>query len=123
METPALVQKKCREVPAGTLPLDAVKVRAYLDQLKSWELTDDRTISRKLVTKDFLAAVSFINRIAELAEGEDHHPDLHLIGYRNLVITLSTHSIGGLSENDFILAAKIDRLVADNGALLKKPAA
>jgi len=53
-----------------------------------------------------------VNRIAELSEAEGHHPDLHMTGYRNLKIELTTHAIGGLSENDFILAAKIDALLA-----------
>jgi len=60
--------------------------------------------------KGFLSAVEFIEKIAQVAEAEDHHPDLHLTGYRKLAIELSTHAIGGLSENDFILAAKIDQL-------------
>ena len=57
-----------------------------------------------------MAAVGFINKIAAIAEGEDHHPDLRLTGYRKLRIDLSTHAIGGLSENDFILAAKINEV-------------
>ena len=60
--------------------------------------------------KDFKAGIAFFNRVAELAEAEGHHPDLHLEDYRNVWIELWTHSIGGLSENDFILAAKIDQL-------------
>jgi len=59
---------------------------------------------------NFSAAFDFMNRIAEVAEADDHHPDLHLTGYRKLRIELATHAIGGLSENDFILAAKIDQL-------------
>ena len=60
--------------------------------------------------KDFLSAVQFIQDIAQVAEADDHHPDLHLTGYRKLRVELSTHAIGGLSENDFILAAKIEQL-------------
>lgn len=60
--------------------------------------------------KDFAAAVRFLQDIAEVAEEEDHHPDIHLTGYRKLKIDLSTHAVGGLSENDFILAAKIEKL-------------
>ena len=60
--------------------------------------------------KNFAAAVEFITDITDIAEAENHHPDLHLTGYRNLAIELWTHAIGGLSENDFILAAKIDAL-------------
>ena len=60
-----------------------------------------------------MQAVTCINKIADLAEAEAHHPDLHLTGYRNLEIAISTHAIGGLSENDFILASKIDVLIAN----------
>jgi 4a-hydroxytetrahydrobiopterin dehydratase len=60
--------------------------------------------------EDFLAGIEFFSRVAKLAEVEDHHPDLHLEGYRNVWIELWTRAVGGLSQNDFILAAKIDRL-------------
>ena len=63
--------------------------------------------------KNFVKMMECVNRIADLAEAEGHHPDLHLTGYRNLKIELTTHAIGGLSENDFILAAKIDALLAE----------
>lgn len=69
-----------------------------------------RSIEKEWVMKDFVAAIQFIRSIAKIAEAEGHHPDLHLTGYRNLKIELSTHAIGGLSENDFILAAKIEKL-------------
>ena len=68
------------------------------------------TISREFITKNFMAAVTFINKVAQVAEAENHHPDVHLTSYRKLRIELSTHAIGGLSENDFILAAKINEL-------------
>ena len=57
-----------------------------------------------------MTALDFFQRIAQIAEAEDHHPDLHLVGYRNVTIEIWTHAVGGLTENDFILAAKIDRL-------------
>ncbi|HUQ71150.1 MAG TPA: 4a-hydroxytetrahydrobiopterin dehydratase, partial [Planctomycetaceae bacterium] len=62
------------------------------------------------VVKNFLAGMAFFEKVAEVAEAEGHHPDLHLVGYRNVAIEIWTHAIGGLSENDFILAAKIDEL-------------
>lgn len=81
-------------------------------------MTDDALRIRKdWIVKDFMAGIEFLSRVAELAEREGHHPDLHLQGYRNVWIELWTHAIGGLSENDFILAAKIDRLPVR----LKKP--
>lgn len=87
--------------------------RKQLSLLPNWHLNDDgKWIHRKLVFKNFLQAISCVNKIAELAESEAHHPDLHLTGYRNLEIAISTHAIDGLSENDFILASKIDFLVA-----------
>ena len=77
-----------------------------------WTIDEDSNqIRRKLNCKTFAKAVSRINQIAELAQAEQHHPDLHLTGYRHLEIVLTTHAIGGLSENDFILAAQIDRLL------------
>ena len=69
---------------------------------------DGKSIEREFSTKNFTAAVDFINKIAVIAEGEDHHPDVHLTGYRKLKIILSTHALGGLTENDFIVAAKIN---------------
>ena len=68
------------------------------------------SIVKTIVTKDFNSAIEAINKIGELAEQEGHHPDLNLHSWNKLTITLSTHSIGGLSENDFIVAAKIDSL-------------
>jgi len=76
-----------------------------------WTKTSDgKAIRRELVMKDFMAAVSLIGRIAELAEAADHHPDLHLVGYRKLAIELTTHSAGGLTDKDFALAEKIEGL-------------
>ncbi|MBI4372966.1 MAG: 4a-hydroxytetrahydrobiopterin dehydratase [Candidatus Omnitrophica bacterium] len=106
-----LAEKKCRPCAEGAQALSLAQAKGYIAQLSGWALADDaKAISCLYVMKDFLAAVRFIDKIAEVAESEDHHPDLHLTGYRKLRIELSTHSIGGLSENDFILAAKIDQL-------------
>jgi 4a-hydroxytetrahydrobiopterin dehydratase len=86
-------------------------VRHYLSAVPQWKLTaDGKRLRREWRAKDFTAALDFFNRVGQVAEEEDHHPDLHLTGYRNVAIELSTHAIGGLSENDFILAAKIDTL-------------
>ena len=92
------------------MPASAAQV--LLQELRGWELVDGTAIRKTVKCKDFLDAVNLIQRIAPIAEAEDHHPDLHLTGYRRLTIELSTHSIGGLSENDFILSAKIDELLA-----------
>lgn len=87
------------------------QAQEYIAGLKGWKLSGDgKSIRRELLMQDFTAAVDLINKIGAAAEAEDHHPDIHLTGYRRLAIELSTHSIGGLSENDFILAAKIEKL-------------
>ena len=106
-----LTERKCRPCGQGSVPLSLVRAKDYIAQLTDWILTKGgKSISRQYLMKDFLAAVRFMDKIAEAAESEDHHPDLHLTSYRKLRIELATHSIGGLSENDFILAAKIDQL-------------
>ena len=111
MTSPSLKTSKCAPCEGGVPPLSESEARSLLQQLQGWSLTPDgKSLFKALRMKDFLAAIDFMKRIAEVAEKEDHHPDLHLTGYRNLRIELSTHSIGGLSKNDFILAAKIDDL-------------
>ena len=103
--------KQCRPCEGGVDPLTPDEARTYLGILDHWTLAvDAKDISKQFVMRDFLAAIEFINAIAPVAEAEDHHPDLHLTGYRKLAIHLSTHAIKGLSQNDFIVAAKIDAL-------------
>ncbi|MBI3999859.1 MAG: 4a-hydroxytetrahydrobiopterin dehydratase [Candidatus Omnitrophica bacterium] len=106
-----LTAKKCQPCSQGAVPLSSAEAGEYLARLPEWVLaSDEKNISREYVMKNFIAAIQLIHQIAEVAESEDHHPDLHLTGYRRLRIDLATHSIGGLSLNDFILAAKIDQL-------------
>lgn len=87
---------------------EARKLMTELDG--GWEMEED-AIKRKFKFKDFKAAMTFVNRVAEIAESENHHPDIK-ISYNKVKIKLSTHAIKGLSENDFIVAAKIDKLPA-----------
>ena len=77
--------------------------------MPQWK-SDGKSLSRALRFADFKAALGFMNEVGRIAEAEQHHPDLHLTGYRNVRVETSTHSVGGLSENDFILAAKVDRI-------------
>ena len=111
-QSPAeLVKKKCLPCEGGVDPYSLEESREQLKQLSGWQLTEDgKRIRKKWTVKNFMAGMEFFNRIADVAEEDNHHPDLHLEGYRNVRIELWTHAIGGLSENDFILAAKIDRL-------------
>jgi 4a-hydroxytetrahydrobiopterin dehydratase len=106
-----LAARRCRPCEGGVPPLSAEQVRDHLAAVPAWSLTaDGRRIRREWRVKDFVTALDFFARIGQVAEAEDHHPDLHLTGYRHVAVELWTHAIGGLSENDFILAAKIDRL-------------
>lgn len=109
--TEQLTQKKCVPCEGGVPKYSLADAEAQLQQLSGWQLTrDGERIRKDWVMKHFPAAMDFIAQVAEVAEQDAHHPDLHLVGYRNVWIELYTHAIGGLSENDFILAAKIDAL-------------
>ncbi len=106
-----LTQKKCLPCEGGVEPCPLDFSQQQLAQLPGWTLTpDNKRIAKKWTMKNFMAGMKFFNDIAQLAEEDGHHPDLHLVGYRNVTIELWTHAIDGLSENDFILAAKIDQL-------------
>ena len=109
--TAELVQKKCAPCEGGVKPYSPDEAKSQLRQLDGWRLTHDgQRIRKDWKVKNFMAGLDFFNRCAELAEEDGHHPDLHIEGYRNVWVELWTHAIGGLSENDFILAAKIDQL-------------
>ena len=106
-----LTQKKCLPCEGGVPPCTLAEAQAQLERLAGWRLTHDgKRIRKDWTVKNFMAGLEFFNRVAELAEAEGHHPDLHLEGYRRLSIEIWTHAIGGLSENDFILAAKIEQV-------------
>jgi len=109
--TTELLAKKCLPCEGGVPKYTRAQAEAQLQTLTGWTLTrDGQRIRKDWVVKNFMDGMDFLNRVARLAEDEGHHPDLHLEGYRNVWIELWTHAVGGLSENDFILAAKIDRL-------------
>ena len=104
-----LTQKKCIPCEAGTPPLDAAAVTEYAKNVPSWKVVDNKELSHDFKFKDFKGSMAFVIKVAEIAEQEGHHPDM-CIFYDLVKLDISTHAIGGLSENDFILAAKIDRL-------------
>ncbi len=108
----SLVQGRCTACEGGTEALPGEQARQYLEVLPKWELEESSgSISRQINGGSFVKVIDLVNRIADLAEEEQHHPDLHVTGYRHLKIVLTTHAIGGLSENDFIVAAKIDDML------------
>ncbi len=103
--------KKCVPCEGGVPKLTREEAERFLGTVTGWKLTaDQQRIRKEWTAKHFMAAMEFFGKVAELAEAEGHHPDLHLVSYRNVAIEIWTHAIGGLSENDFILAAKIDEL-------------
>lgn len=107
----SLARGKCHACEGLDAALPAREVDRLLPGVPDWALdSGGACIRRTWTARDFPAAIDFFNRVANLAETEGHHPDLHLEGYRNVAVVVSTHAVGGLTENDFVLAAKIDRL-------------
>ncbi len=102
-------ERKCVPCEGGVPKMERSRALALLGTLDGWTLDGDH-ILRHLRFRDFKAALRFVNRVADLAEAEGHHPDIHIHDWNLVDLTLSTHAIGGLSENDFIVAGKIDRL-------------
>lgn len=105
-----LASKRCGPCTAATPPLDAERADELHRAVPSWAM-DRGGLARGFRFRDFKEALAFVNRVGALAEEEGHHPDILVHRWRNVTLTLTTHAIGGLSENDFILAAKIDALV------------
>ena len=103
-----LTQKKCKPCEGGTLPLTETETNKLLEQIPSWEIKDGK-VYKQFKFKDFVEAMQFVNKVAEIAEQEGHHPDIS-IRWNKVDIELWTHAINGLSENDFIVAAKIDEI-------------
>lgn len=106
----SLTAKQCTPCKGGILPLDRAAAASYLADSPGWELAENATrIQRSFKFKNFAAALSFVNRVGELAEQQGHHPDISF-GWGYCAVTLYTHKIKGLHENDFIMAAKINAL-------------
>ena len=106
-----LTAKSCVPCSLGTPVLEENEIIDYMKNLaEEWKVFDNKRIERKLKFKDFREALDFTVKVGELAEKEGHHPDI-LLSWGRVVLTLTTHKIGGLSDNDFILASKIDKLI------------
>jgi 4a-hydroxytetrahydrobiopterin dehydratase len=105
-----LAQKKCVACEGGVDPLNRVEAEVLMKQLKQWTLSGDaRWLSKDFKFNDFKDALSFVDKVGALAESEGHHPDIQL-SWGKATVELTTHAINGLSENDFIMAAKIDEI-------------
>ena len=105
-----LAKKKCVPCEGNMKPIPREEAEKLLKELDDWALIDEaHLLAKSFHFKDFVASMNFVNKIAAIAEEEGHHPDL-TISYSDVGIELTTHAISGLSENDFILAAKIDEI-------------
>ena len=94
--------------------MESAEVEDYLGKIEGWGHSEYRRISRTFVFGDFAGALDFANRVGGIAESEGHHPDL-LVAWGRVEVTIWTHKVNGLTESDFILAAKIDRLATRTG--------
>lgn len=109
MNESPLRHRRCVPCEGGVPKLPGETVRKLLAELDGWRAVDDHHLRKVYVFPDFKTALAFVDRVGELAESEGHHPDIHL-SWGRVEVETYTHAIGGLSENDFILAAKIDAL-------------
>lgn len=108
-----LQHKKCKPCEGGVKPLTPDEYGAYLrNEIVDWQDVDEKMIEKDFTFKNFKQALAFVNKVGAIAEEEGHHPDIFLHDWKKVKIMLSTHAIGGLSENDFILAAKINTLLS-----------
>tara|TARA_A100001015_G_scaffold294963_1_gene373339 strand:- start:2925 stop:3269 length:345 start_codon:yes stop_codon:yes gene_type:complete len=109
-----LLKKKCVPCEGGVVPFDISEIHKYQKKVDGWDLKKDENenfqLEKKFIFENFLKSQDFVNKVGEIAEDEGHHPDIYF-GWGYATIKISTHAIKGLSENDFILAAKIDKVI------------
>lgn len=105
-----LASRHCKPCEGGTPPLSAAEVESYLGKLSGWEHPGG-VIAKRYEFKNYYHTMAFVNAVAWIAHGQGHHPDLE-VSYRSCRVSYTTHAIGGLSENDFICAARVDALLA-----------
>lgn len=115
-QTPEELQgKTCKPCEGEVEKMNTQQAKEQIIELTGWKLKPDvKWIEKKWAFDNFQQCLNFLNQVGEVAETENHHPDLHLEGYKNVRVEISTHAIDGLSENDFILAAKIDGIDLKN---------
>jgi 4a-hydroxytetrahydrobiopterin dehydratase len=104
-----LSAKECVPCRGGVPPLEGEEIAKLLKELEGWEVVNEHHLKKSYKFGDFREALAFVNRVGELAEQQGHHPDI-CFGWGQAEISISTHKINGLTESDFILAAKIDEL-------------
>lgn len=107
-----LAQRRCRSYKSGGSPLSSEQARDHLAQTPGWTVRGAE-LTRTFTHKNYYQTVAFVNAVAWIAHTEDHHPEI-VFGYKTCTIRYTTHDVGGLSENDFICAAKINDLIKEN---------
>ncbi len=109
-----LINKKCIPCEGGLIPFDVSEIHKYQKKVDGWDISEDKDkvffLEKKFSFKNFLESQDFVNKVGKVSEEEGHHPDINF-GWGYAKINITTHAIKGLSENDFILAAKIDQIV------------
>lgn len=108
-----LASKECVPCKGGVPALKGPAIRLLLAQLKGWEVINEHHLHKSYSFPDFVSALDFVNRVGDLAEEQKHHPDF-LLAWGKVAITIWTHKVDGLTESDFVLAAKIDQLPRKN---------
>ena len=103
-----LTKKKCVPCEGGMPPMSDIEAEKMLKELNNWKIHSAKLV-KEYNFSDFKEAIKFVNKVADIAESEGHHPDI-TVNYNKVKLELITHAVGGLSENDFILAAKIDEI-------------
>ena len=108
-----LLSKKCLPCEGGVIPFDVSEIHKYQKKVDGWDITEDKNkiffLSKKFKFENFIKSQNFVNEVGKVSEEEGHHPDISF-GWGYAEIKITTHAIKGLSENDFILAAKIDNI-------------
>ena len=109
-----LLNKKCVPCEGGIMPFNVSEIHKYQKKVDGWSVKENQKkiyfLEKKFKFKNFINSQNFINKVSEISEKENHHPDIHF-GWGYAIIVITTHAIEGLSENDFILAAKIDQII------------
>ncbi len=113
--TSELANKECVPCKGGTPPLPPDQVQSLLGELDEWTIEQEYHLTRSFDFPDFAKALDFVNRVGEIAEQQQHHPDIYL-AWGNVRVEVWTHKIRGLTESDFILAARVDAALAKYGA-------
>ena len=108
-----LENKKCVPCEGTGEPLTKKESERLLEEIDNWEIIDNKLIEKDFSFRNFKEAMGFVNKVADIAELERHHPNIYIYDYKNVKVSLLTHAIKGLSENDFIVAAKIDNVRSD----------